>query len=148
HGGYRYTNRHIALIDTHSAALLPANPTVTLSSDTFNNSTNAGFFGFKAMPVNMWTIYGDIERGTADNVFIRVDNYDYTNFRVRNTIKPTRTLAINASFVVKNNANPTVNPLATVPQTFGVETHSRAASASVDWDPNSKFSLTGGYTYN
>ena len=89
-----------------------------------------------------------METGTADNVFIRVDNYNYTNVRFRNSIRPTKTLAINASFVTKNNSNPTINPLAVVQQTFGVETRSRAVSASVDWDPNPKYSLSGGYIYN
>jgi len=148
HGGYRYTNRHILMNDFHSAAQVPATPTVTTSLDTFDNSTNAGFVGFRAIPVSYWTVYGDFEKGTADNVFIRTANYDYTNFRIRNVVKPTKTLAINGSFIYKNNANPTVNPLAVPPQTLGVDTKIRAVSTSVDWDPNNKVSVSAGYTYN
>jgi hypothetical protein len=148
HGGYRYTNRHIDLNDSHITTLPPATPVSAPGSDTFNNSTNAGFFGVKAQPISAWTIYGDVETGTADNVFVRVDNYNYTNFRVRNTIKPTKNLAINASVATKNNSNPTINPLATIPQTFGVETKSQVVSASVEWDPNPRFSLDSGYAYN
>jgi len=148
HGGYRYTNRNIDLNDSHLTQLPPAATVSTPGSDTFNNSTHAGFFGAKAQPFSAWTIYGDVETGTADNVFVRVDNYNYTNYRVRNTIRPTKTLSINASFVSKDNSNPTINPLATVQQTFGVETRSRAFSGSVDWDPNPRFSVSTGYTYN
>src|SRR5882724_6596497 len=79
HGGYRYTNRHILMNPFHSAALPPAVPTITTDLETFDNSTNAGFAGFKAIPIHAWTVYGDVEKGTADNVFIRTTNYDYTN---------------------------------------------------------------------
>ena len=47
HGGYRFTNRHIALNELHTTDLPPAIPVVTTGPETFDNSTNAVFVGFK-----------------------------------------------------------------------------------------------------
>lgn len=139
HFGYRYTNRRVEV----GASDQP--PVSSLDSDVNRNHTNSIFGGFKARPTSIWTVYFDFEHGQADNVFTRVANYDYNNFRVRSLIKPTKTLSINASLVTKDNTNPAQFVDA---QNFGVETKSRILSFSGDWLPSSKFSLSGGYTYN
>lgn len=139
HFGYRYTDRRVSL----GASDQP--PLGSFDSETQKNHTNSIFTGFKARPVNMWTVYFDYEHGESDNVFTRVSNYDFNNFRVRTTIKPTKTFNINASLITKNNSNPTQNISG---QTFGVDVSGRTFTSTVDWFPNSKFSLTGGYTHN
>src|SRR2546425_2978178 len=90
HFGYRYAKRHDEQILTGfalnsnapvpltSIAACPA-PAVTCAKDDIeNNHTNAFFGGFKARPKKNWTIYFDGEHGTADNVFTRIGNYNYT----------------------------------------------------------------------
>jgi hypothetical protein len=143
HIGHRYSDRHIEL-DALDRSLAQPTPSEH-EPEVFDNRTNTIFWGFRAKPVKMWSIYFDYERGESDNVFTRVDNYDFTNVRVRSIFRPTRTLAINASVVTKDNNNPTLTE--NVPrQNFGADINSRIYTSSVDWSPNEKFSLSSGYT--
>lgn len=144
HAGYRYSDRRIVLdeFDRNFAQPNPVNPVPF----EFNNRTNTFFVGGKLRPMQKWTAYFDIEHGEADYVFTRLDNYRFTNFRVRNRIMPTDNIAINFSVVTKDNNNPTQttnNP----PQDFGVDVNNRIYTSSVDWSPNEKLSFSGGYTY-
>jgi hypothetical protein len=142
HVGYRHTDRRVVLANYN----VP--PGGNLASPPDTNATDSVFGGFRARPFNPWTIYFDFEHGASDNVFTRISNYDYNNFRVRSLIKPTKTLLINTSLVTKNNDNPTLAPVGNAQVPFGVTVRSRFFSASVDWTPNQKFSLSTGYTYS
>ena len=139
HAGYRYADRHIELGSSDITVGAAANPAL----EKVDNSTNTFIFGFKAKPVKIWSVYMDMERGSADNVFTRVDNYKFTNVRLRSILRPNRTLSFNASLVTKDNSNPAI---ADVNRTFGVNIKSRVFTASLDWSPNEKFGLNGGYT--
>jgi hypothetical protein len=55
-------------------------PNSSSTSEEDKNNTHAFFGGFKARPISDWTIYFDAEHGTADNVFARIGNYNYTTF--------------------------------------------------------------------
>lgn len=139
HAGYRYADRHIELGSSNITVGSSANP----SREKVDNNTNTFIFGFKAKPVRIWSLYMDMERGSADNVFTRVDNYDFTNVRVRSILRPNRTLSFNASVVTKNNSNPSISE---DNRTFGVNIKSRIISSSLDWSPNERFAINGGYT--
>lgn len=139
HAGYRYADRHIELGSSNITVGGAANP----SLEKLDNSTNTFIFGFKAKPVKIWSLYMDMERGSADNVFTRVDNYDFTNVRVRSILRPNKTLSFNASLVTKNNSNPSISE---DNRNFGVNIKSRVISSSLDWSPNERFALNGGYT--
>jgi hypothetical protein len=139
HAGYRYADRHIELGSsdiTVGAAAVP-------EREMIDNSTNTFIFGFKAKPVKIWSLYMDMEKGSADNVFTRTDNYEFTNVRVRSILRPNKTLSINTSLVTKNNTNPAITE---TDKNFGVNVKSRTFSSSVDWSPNERFLLNGGYT--
>ena len=139
HAGYRYADRHIELGSsdiTIGAAAVP-------EREKIDNSTNTFIFGFKAKPVKIWSLYMDLEKGSADNVFTRVDNYEFTNVRVRSILRPNKTLSINTSLVTKNNTNPAITE---TDKNFGVNVKSRTFTSSVDWSPNERFLLNGGYT--
>jgi len=139
HAGYRYADRHIELGSsdiTVGAAAVP-------EREKIDNSTNTFIFGFKAKPVKIWSLYMDMEKGSADNVFTRTDNYEFTNVRVRSILRPSKTLSINTSLVTKNNTNPAITE---TDKNFGVNVKSRTFSSSVDWSPNERFLLNGGYT--
>ena len=139
HAGYRYTNRRIAVGASDIVVGGAANP----EAEEFDNTTNTFIFGFKAKPVRIWSVYFDLEHGAADNVFTRVDNYDYTNVRVRSILRPTRAISFNASLVTKDNSNPAVTEENT---NFGVNIKQRTFTSSLDWSPNEKFTINGGYT--
>jgi hypothetical protein len=74
-----------------------------------------------------------------------VDNYEFTNFRVRSILSPSRTLSINTSVITKNNNNPAITD---DNRNFGVNVKSRILTSSVDWSPKEKFSISGGYTHS
>ena len=54
-----------------------------MEEETLSNTTNSVIAGVRFKPYKFWSIYADGERGTSDNVFTRLANNKYTNFRVR-----------------------------------------------------------------
>jgi len=150
HFGYRYSHRRIE--EGFEGFNLGSNGSVSgnvrsSESDVDENNTHAVFGGFKTRPANNWTIFGDFERGTADNVFTRIGNYDYTNIRAKSRYAPSSKLAFSLAFISRDNANP--SEIAGVSlEDFGVSIKSRIFTSAVDWTPNSRFSLNTGYNYN
>ncbi|HJP91939.1 MAG TPA: hypothetical protein VJ875_08280 [Pyrinomonadaceae bacterium] len=147
HLGYRYGRRHIE--EATSGFLLSANAPTPLvpESITEHNNTHAIIGGFKARPLSEWTLYFDAERGTADNVFTRIGNYDYTNIRFKSRYKPTSRLAFNVSVITKDNSNP--SEIAGVSlEDFGVNVKSRIFTSSLDWTTSSRFSISAGYNFH
>jgi hypothetical protein len=151
HVGYRYGSRRIeesfeGFNFGSSGSLTPPNAR-TSDSELEQNHTHAFFGGFKARPAKSLSIYFDAEHGTADNVFTRIGNYNYTNIRAKTRYAASRTVSFNFAVITKNNSNP--SEIAGVSlQDFGVDTRSRVFTSSVDWTPNSKVSFNAGYNYN
>jgi hypothetical protein len=151
HFGYRYGSRRIeesfeGFNLGSNGSLTPPNVR-TSASETEHTQTNAFFGGFKARPIKGWTIYFDAERGTADNVFTRIGNYNYTNIRAKSRYTPNQNLSFNVAVITRNNSNP--SEIAGVSlQDFGVDTKSRIFTSSVDWTPNARVSFSTGYNYN
>lgn len=147
HLGYRYGRRRVTeaisgfnLGTNAPAALVP-------ESHTEFNHTHAILGGFKARPYENWAIYFDAEHGTADNVFSRIGNYDYTNLRGKVRYKPTSRLGFNLGVITRNNSNP--SEIAGVSlEDFGVSVKSRIFTSSLDWTATSRFSVSGGYNYH
>jgi len=147
HFGYRYGRRRVT--EEISGFNLGANAPTALvpASDTEENNTHAILGGFKARPASDWTIYFDAEHGTADNVFTRIGNYDYTNIRAKTRFKPTSRIGLNFAVIAKNNANP--SEIAGVSlEDFGVSIKSRIFTSSLDWTATSNFSISTGYNYH
>src|SRR2546429_8318988 len=95
--GYRYGSRHIQeFLNGFHVNTTP--PTPILPSEAFDeetNHTNVFIGGFKARPVKNLTLYFDAEHGTADNVFTRVGNYNYTDLHANSRYTPHRKLSRN-----------------------------------------------------
>jgi hypothetical protein len=147
HFGYRFANRRIE--EAISGFNLGSNspPTLTPEQHVEHNNTNVFFGGFKARPISDWTIYFDAEHGTADNVFSRIGNYDYTNIRAKSRYRPNRKLSFNLALITKDNSNP--SEIAGVSlEDFGVNVKSRVFTSSVDWVPNSRLSISTGYNHH
>lgn len=151
HFGYRYGSRRIEEsfegFNLGSSGSLTPPPARTSESEVEHNHTNAFFGGFKARPVKNWNIYFDAEHGTADNVFTRIGNYNYTNIRAKSRYSPNNRVSFNLAVITKNNSNP--SEIAGVSlQDFGVDVRSRIFTSSVDWTANSRVSFSAGYNYN
>jgi hypothetical protein len=150
HFGYRYGSRRIEQsfdgFNFGSNGSIPP-PTRTTENEVEENHTHAFFGGFKARPAKEFNIFFDAEHGTADNVFTRIGNYNYTNFRGKVRYTPNRQLSFNFAVITRNNANP--SEIAGVSlNDFGVDVKSRIFTSSLDWTPNSRFTLSTGYNYN
>jgi hypothetical protein len=151
HLGYRYGSRRIEEgfegFNLGSNGSLTPPAVRTASTEEEENHTHAFFGGFKARPYKNWTLYFDAEQGTADNVFTRIGNYDYTNIRAKSRYAPNKRISFNLAVITRNNANP--SEIAGVSlQDFGVSTKSRVFTSSLDWTPNSRVSISTGYNYN
>ena len=147
HFGYRYASRRVE--EAISGFNLGTNAPTALVPESHeeDNHTNVVLGGFKARPISDWTIYFDAEHGTADNVFSRIGNYDFTNVRAKSRYKPSRNLAFNLTLITKDNANP--SEIAGVSlEDFGVSIKSRIFTTSVDWTANSRASFNAGYTFH
>jgi len=147
HLGYRYAQRRVE--EAVSGFNLGANLPTPLVPDSFteHNNTHAVLGGFKARPYSEWTIYFDAEHGTADNVFSRIGNYNYTNVRAKSRYKPTSRLAFNLAVITKDNSNPSEIAGVSI-EDFGVNIKSRIFSSSLDWTTTSRFSISAGYNYH
>ena len=140
HVGHRFTDRSVEFKgQSFNVGATP--PTVV--PEVFDNRSNAFIFGLKAKPYKWWSLYFDMEKGDTDNVFTRVANYDYSNYRMRSIVRPTSSLSFNASLTTRDNLNPTViNDRA-----YSANIDSRVFSGSADWTANENLNLSGGYTY-
>ena len=147
HLGYRYAQRRVE--EAISGFNLGSNSPTPLApvSLTEHNNTHAVLGGFKARPLSEWTIYFDAEHGTADNVFSRIGNYNYTNVRAKSRYKPSSRVAFNLAVITKDNSNPSEIAGVSI-EDFGVNVKSRIFTSSLDWTTTSRFSVSAGYNYH
>ncbi len=145
HVGYRYTNRMVDVMGydiTLTSAPSSTNPRNILEDE--KNSTHTLIAGMKIKPVKNWVIFWDVEKGSADNVFSRLENYKFTNFRVRSKVTLNK-FSFNFSAVAKDNNNPSQTPTAL---NFGTDIKNYFYSGSVEWAPMDKVQVSSGYTYH
>jgi hypothetical protein len=150
--GYRYTHRKVGLGVLERN--LVSNTEVESEFEEDSNTTNSVIVGAKIKPTNYWNLYLDFERGQSDNVFVRLANNKYTNFRVR-SVTYLKRFTLNFSGLIRNNDNPgLVSPsINGVPSTVlardtVANSRTRYFSGSVDYTPLEKWTFSAGYTYN
>ena len=144
--GYRYTNREVT-VGLYDVNLLTG-AIQRSGEEDLENSTHTFIAGARFKPTNNWTVYVDLENGASDNVFTRLANNDYFNFRVR-SVANVKNVTFNLSFITKDNedngmATTTVTP--PVSETVA-DTDIRIFAGSVDWAPRHDLSFSAGYTY-
>lgn len=127
--GYRYTTRNIVLIAPERN-----------SREEVDQKTHTVIGGVRYRPSNALSVFFDVEHGTRDNAFVRVDQIDFTRYRVRANIKATDRLSFNTTYTQTDSENP-------VPAVRN-ETNFKGVSVSADWEPNSRFYLSTGYNYD
>ncbi|HJZ78985.1 MAG TPA: hypothetical protein VKD91_01525 [Pyrinomonadaceae bacterium] len=147
HFGYRYGHRH-DIVQIVGFAINGNSPGVASSDPEIeSNNINAFFGGFRARPQKNFTLYFDAEHGTADNVFTRIGNYDYTNLRAKSRWSPNRTLVFNFAFILRDNSSPSEIAGESLSD-FGVNLKTRVFTSSIDWMVNPHITINGGYNYN
>ena len=147
HFGYRYGHRRDEQILT-GYSLNSNSPSALTPEDVLETNTTHSFFGgFKAHPTKAFVLYVDAEHGTADNVFTRIGNYNYTNFRAKTRVMPNHKVNFNMAVIIRDNQNP--SEIAGVSLSdFGVSVKTRTFQSSVDWNVNPRFMINTGYNYN
>ena len=147
--GYRYTNREVSvgLFDVN----LITGAVQRSGEEDLENSTHTVIFGARVKPIDNWTVYFDLENGESDNAFTRLSNNDFFNFRIR-SLANYRQFSFNLSYISKDSESPgTTVPINATPPIPATETiadsNTRIFSGNVDWTPNSRLSLSAGYTY-
>lgn len=148
--GYRWAKRRIVLQGFNQTLPPATTPTRTLIDETEENTTKTIIAGMKIKPMKGWVIFGDAQRGDADNAFVRLANYKFTNLRLRSRWSY-KMFAFNVSGISKDNENPSTStaPAGSYPSgNFNANTKQRLFSTFVDVSPDPRFSASGGYTYN
>jgi len=140
--GYRFTDRHVQTDGSDRNVTVPVPVTIM---EEFDNQTHSFIGGLKAKPLKNWVIFADIEDGKADNVFTRLANYDFTNFRIR-TRANIKKFTLSASYIAKNNDNPS-RSVEVPPVNFSADTRSYTFASNVEWEPMPELALSTGYTY-
>ena len=148
HFGYKFGHRHDLVQELGFAinANAPA-PITDPTAEIEENNTNVFFGGFKARFTKNWNVYFDAEHGSADNIFTRIGNYNFTNIRAKSRYSPNRKINFNAGFIFRNNANPS-EIAGTSTQDFGVDLKTRVFTSSVDWMATERITVNFGYNYN
>ena len=148
HIGYKYGHRKVNVTGydaTYTSAPSSTNP--AFITETESNGTNAVLAGMKIKPFKNWVIFWDVEKGTADNVFSRLENYHYTNFRVRSRLTFNK-VGFNFSAITKDNSNPSYSIIAPTAPDLTTNIKTRMFSGSVDWSPLTILTVSSGYNYN
>ena len=146
HFGYRYGSRRIEQILSGFSLNSNAPALVTPEDEVQHNHTHAFFGGFKARPMKNWTLNFDAEHGTADNVFSRIGNYNYTNVRAKSRYAASKKLSFSLAVITRDNSNPSEIAGVSLAD-FGVNIKSRTFTSAVDWTPTSRVSFSTGYNY-
>lgn len=148
--GYRFTQREVTvgLVDVNLITGVPQRS----GEEDLKNSTHTVIAGAKFKPTEDWSIFVDLDRGESDNVFTRLANNDFFNFRVRSVANLNR-FSFNLSLITKDSNNPGTSAPITgssgLPATETVANSKlRIFSGSVDWTPRTDLSFSGGYTYH
>jgi hypothetical protein len=147
HLGWRHTQRRVKVDGfnfTLTSAITPTNPRIIAEEE--ENTANALIAGMKLKPTRNWVIYWSVEHGSADNVFTRLENYEYTNFKMRTRLTLNK-FALNFSAVTKDNSNPSFSIVPVANEDFTTEVSHRTFAGSLDWTPVDDLTLSGGYTY-
>jgi hypothetical protein len=144
--GYRFTHRDVGL--NGGGFNLVNNTPSTFEPEEQSNTTNSFIMGGKYKLTDDWAFFGDMEWGSADNVFTRLANNDFINYRLR-AIGHVKQFGFNLSFISKDNDSPgrstAIGAVAPFDTTFNSKT--RIFASSVDWTPRPDLAFSGGYTY-
>jgi hypothetical protein len=139
--GWRAMWREVRL-DGNYVSLVSNSPTVTtLTSDESESvATHAFVGGFRVRPTDRFSFIFDVEHGTNNNAFVRINPLEFTRFRTRAQVHVTDKLSLIGAFTSTDRLNPT-------PQVEN-ESDARSYSVAVNWEPKSRIYVDAGYDYH
>ncbi len=139
--GWRAMQREVEILGSVTTANSPAfTPSVRANNEAESIDTHAFVGGFRVRPTNRMSFIFDVEHGTNNNAFIRINPLDFTRFRFRTQIQATDQLSFVGAFTSIDRVNPT-------PQVQN-ESDARTYTASVDWTPHPRAWINVGYDHH
>jgi hypothetical protein len=138
--GWRAMQREVELLGGVTTTNSPAfTPSIRAKDETESIDTHAFVGGFRVRPTNRTSFIFDVEHGTNNNAFIRINPLEFTRLRVRTQIQATDQLSFVGAFTSIDRVNPT-------PQVQN-ESDTRTYTVSVDWNPHSRVWVNAGYDH-
>jgi hypothetical protein len=128
-GGYRYVWG-----DAQTGALLIAGP----GQETSELRQQIGLAGINLRASQKLSLNVDFEGAATDHAYFRTSLYNYRKMRARARYQIASTLALQASFSLLNNQNPTPG--------INYDFLSRQNSLSAAWTPSKRVTILGEYT--
>lgn len=166
HIGYRYTHRmvdnagyNLNIISSNNPAAITnpmflcdppgttRNPHRICEQET--NTTHTVIAGMKLRPKKYWSIFWNVEKGQADNVFSRLENYDFINFRFHNKLTYKK-VSFHVSALTKDDENPSdpqAGVLVPANASFITNIKNRFFTGSLDWEASPRFFISTGFTH-
>lgn len=140
--GWRISHRDVTLRTPILVSGAPSfiNGQPQFTQDDESENTNAFIGGVRYRPTKRASLFFDVEKGTSDNAFVRVNPLDYTRFRLRTSFQATDKLSFNSTLTTADSTNPT--------RFVQNDSNARAVSVDTFWQPNARVWVTGGYDYN
>jgi hypothetical protein len=139
--GWRAMQRDVELDGNFvSRASNSPNVTTTTSDESESVVTHAFVGGFRVRPTDRFSFIFDVEHGTNNNAFVRINPLEFTRFRTRAQVHLTDKLSLIGAFTSTDRLNPT-------PQVEN-ESDARSYTASVNWEPKSRLYVDAGYDYH
>jgi hypothetical protein len=128
-GGYRYVWG-----DAETGDALVAGP----GQESSELRQQVGIAGINFRATQKLSANVDFEDGATDHAYFRTSLYNYQKMRARARYQIASTLALQASFSLLNNQNPTTG--------INYDFLSRQNSLSASWTPSKRVSILGEYT--
>lgn len=137
--GWRVMNRDVTVAGTYRT---PSSPTAApiITNEEESATTHAFIGAVRVRPVNAVSFIFDVEKGESNAAFVRINPLEYTRFRFRTQIQATDKLSFIGTVTTMDRINPT-------PQVNN-ESDVRSYGGAINWEPNQRVWLNGGYDYN
>jgi len=139
--GWRAMQREVKL-DGNFVSRASNSTTVTTLVDDESESVDTHAFvgGFRVRPTDKFSFIFDVEHGTNNNAFVRINPLEFTRFRARAQVHVTDKLSLTGAFTSTDRLNPT-------PQVEN-ESDARSYTVAVNWEPKSRLYVDAGYDYH
>ena len=139
--GWRAMQREVELDGNFVSRVSNSTAVTTLTDDESESvATHAFVGGFRVRPTDKFSFIFDVEHGTNNNAFVRINPLEFTRFRARAQIHVTDKLSLIGAFTSTDRLNPT-------PQVEN-ESDARSYTAAVNWEPKSRLYVDAGYDYH
>jgi hypothetical protein len=139
--GWRATLRDVRLDGDYVSRVSNSTVVTTLTgAESESVATHAFIGGFRVRPTDRFSFIFDVEHGTNNNAFVRINPLEFTRFRARAQVHVTDSLSLTGALTSTDRLNPT-------PQVEN-ESDARSYTVAVNWEPKSRLYVDAGYDYH